>query len=153
MLTFAGGDWSIIINSSSLWEEELDSGEEMLSASFGPLVVSSLFSKPKFLKTLDGSVVVCGLTEFSFASGGEGAPVTRPPLAWGFFSQDSDDLLSELVLLAILFLVETEVLKDPGEVKEDEVKTGKGSTAGKEKRNWMNINHDTLLWVVITFSN
>ena len=81
VLTFGGGDWSIIINSSSLWDELLDSGEEMLFVSFGSLVVFSLFSKPKFLETLEGSAAICGFTEFSFVSGGEGAAVTRPPLA------------------------------------------------------------------------
>lgn len=138
MLTFAGGDWSITISSSSLWEEEVDSGDEMLFVSFCPLVIFSLFSKTKLLETLDRSVVVCGLTEFSFTSGGEGAPVTRPPLAWGFFSEHSDDLLSDLLLLTTLFLVETGVLKDPGKVKEDEVETEKGNTAGIEKEKKMN---------------
>ena len=127
--TFAGGDWSIIINSSSLWEEELDSGEERLFESHCPLVLSSLFSKPKFLETFDGSVEICGFTELSFTSGGEGAPVTSPPLVWGDFSPDTTGLLSELLSPITLFSEETEGLKGPGEVKEVDVKTEKGSTA------------------------
>lgn len=132
MSIFAGGDWSIIINSSSLWEE-LDSGEEMLFKSLCLLVPSSLFSKPKFLETLDVSVEICGFTELSFTSGGEGAPVTSPPLAWGTFSHDSGGLLSELLAPIAVLLEETKGLKRPGEVKEGEGKTEKGSTAAIKK--------------------
>ena len=67
--------------SSSSREEELDSGEEMELTSLCSLGVFSLFSRPKFLDTLDRSVLFFGFTELSFTSGGEGAPVTRPPLA------------------------------------------------------------------------
>ena len=72
----------MIINSSSSQEHEFASGEEQL------LVlrlhdVSAPFSKTKLLDTLAGSGVGCGVTTFSFTSGGEGAPVTRPPVTLG----------------------------------------------------------------------
>jgi len=102
--------------------------------SLSPLVLSSLFSKPKFLETLEESVEICGFTGLPFTSEGEGAPVTSPPLVGGTFSPDSGGLLSELLSPTRLFLEETEGFKGPGEVKEVEFKTEKGNTAAIKKK-------------------
>ena len=126
-ITLTGGDWSITIASSSR-EEEVDSGEEMELASLCPTNLSSLFSRTKLLEIFDKSVVFCGFPKLSFKSGGEGAPVTRPPLDWVFSLHGSDGVFWQLLMLSASFWTETEVLNDPAEVNRDEDTVGKDNT-------------------------
>ena len=126
-ITLTGGDWSITIASSSR-EEEVDSGEEMELASLCPTNLSSLFSRTKLLEIFDKSVVFCGFPKLSFKSGGEGAPVTRPPLDWVFSLHGSDGVFWQLLMLSASFWTETEVLNDPVEVNRDEDTVGKDNT-------------------------
>lgn len=126
-ITLTGGDWSITIASSSR-EEEVDSGEEMELASLCPTNLSSLFSRTKLLEIFDKSVVFCGFPKLSFKSGGEGAPVTRPPLDWVFSLHGSVGVFWQLLMLSASFWTETEVLNDPVEVNRDEDTVGKDNT-------------------------
>ena len=122
----------MIINSFST-QEELAFGEEMLLAvaSFFPLDDSMQFSKIKLLDTFAGSGETCSLTKFSFTSGGEGAPVTRPPLTLGFSSQDG--LLSELMLSVPLLSGEAGDLEEQEKVG-GEIDLEKGKTAATTKK-------------------
>ena len=112
----------MIINSFSP-QEEIPSGEEVMFAIFSPAVVSTPFSKIKHLGTFARSWEASGFTEFSFTSGGEGAPVTRPPFTLIFSSMC--DLSSELPLVS----EETEALEQSEEVDGDESNLPKGKTA------------------------
>lgn len=115
----------MIINSFSP-QEEIASGEEVMLAFFSSAVVSIPFSKIKHLGTFAGSQEASGFTEFSFKSGGEGAPVTRPPFTLIFSSLC--DLSSELPLVS----EETEALEQSEEVDGDESNLPKGKTAERK---------------------
>ena len=115
----------MIINSFSP-QEEISSGEEVMFAFFSPAVVSIPFSKIKHLGTFAGSWEASGFTEFSFTSGGEGAPVTRPPFTLIFSLLC--DLSSELLLVS----EETEALEQSEEVDGDESNLPKGKTAERK---------------------
>ena len=115
----------MIINSFSP-QEEIASGEEVMFAFFSPAVVPIPFSKIKHLGTFAGSWEASGFTEFSFTSGGEGAPVTRPPFTLIFSSLC--DLSSELPLVS----EETEALEQSEEVDGDESNLPKGKTAERK---------------------
>ena len=115
----------MIINSFSP-QEETASGEEVMLVFFSSAVVSIPFSKIKHLGTFAGSWEASGFTEFSFTSGGEGAPVTRPPFTLIFSSLC--DLSSELPLVS----EETEALEQSEEVDGDESNLPKGKTAERK---------------------
>ena len=116
----------MIINSFSP-QEEIASGEEVIMlAFFSSAVVSIPFSKIKHLGTFAGSWEASGFTEFSFTSGGEGAPVTRPPFT--LISPSLCDLSSELPLVS----EETEALEQSEEVDGDESNLPKGKTAERK---------------------
>ena len=97
-------------------------------ASLCPTNLSSLFSRTKLLEIFDKSVVFCGFPKHSFKSGGEGAPVTRPPLDLVFSLHGSDGVFWQLLMLSASFWTETEVLNDPAEVNRDEDTVGKDNT-------------------------
>lgn len=115
--------------SSSPQEHEFASGEETLLV-LCPRGASTPFSKTKLLDTLAESGVACGFTMLFFTSGGEGAPVTRPPVILGVSSQVWDGLLSELPLLVLLVWGKMEA-GGPGEVSGDGRNVEKGRTAAK----------------------
>ena len=95
-------------------------------AFFSPAVVSIPFSKIKHLGTIAGSWEASGFTKFSFTSGGEGAPITRPPFTLIFSSPC--DFPSKLPLVS----EETEALEQSEEVDGDESNLPKGKTAERK---------------------